>query len=123
MAKILVADDNDQIRNMLVVVLEEAGYEVFTASNGIDAEKLFRERKPDLVITDIVMPDQEGVKTILDIRRLDPAARIIAMSGGSEHLTGDDCLRSLRVLAKGVLVFQKPLDLMALLKTVKELIG
>jgi len=63
-------------------ILEAAGHEVIEADDGSQGLKLFAERQPQLVITDIVMPDKEGIGTILDIRRVDKDVGIIAVSGG-----------------------------------------
>ena len=65
---ILVVDDHDQIRNVLRRILQGAGYEVFEASNGREAIKWLRENAADLVITDLIMPEQEGLETIQFLR-------------------------------------------------------
>ena len=82
MALILVIDDDDNIRRMVRRILEAAGHETVEGTGGNQGTRLFAERKPDLVITDIVMPDKEGIETILDIRKIDSDAKIIAVSGG-----------------------------------------
>ncbi len=82
MAKILIIDDDDLFRDMLASALEREGHVVRQATNGIQGLKMFRAEQADLVITDIVMPEKEGLDTIRDLRRDFPAARIIAMSGG-----------------------------------------
>ncbi|MDP2137012.1 MAG: response regulator transcription factor [Candidatus Didemnitutus sp.] len=82
MAKILLIDDDDLFRDMLASALEREGHVVNQATNGVQGLKMFRAEQADLVITDIVMPEKEGLDTIRDLRRDFPAARIIAMSGG-----------------------------------------
>lgn len=82
MAKILLIDDDDLFRDMLASALEREGHVVHQATNGIQGLKMFRAEQSDLVITDIVMPEKEGLDTIRDLRRDFPSARIIAMSGG-----------------------------------------
>jgi CheY-like chemotaxis protein len=82
MALILVIDDDDTMRRKIRRILEGADHEVFEATGGRQGTKLFAERRPDLVITDIVMPDKEGIETILDIRKMSENAKIIAVSGG-----------------------------------------
>lgn len=85
MAKILVIDDDDIFRDVLVEALDQAGHEVRSAINGVDGLKKFHEQPADLVLTDIVMPEKEGLDTIRDLRRDFPGTRVIAMSGGVAH--------------------------------------
>lgn len=85
MANILVIDDDDIFRDVLVSALAQAGHSVRQAGNGVEGLRKFHEEPAELVITDIVMPEKEGLDTIRDLRREFPAARIIAMSGGLAH--------------------------------------
>ena len=82
MVKIIVIDDEEDIRNVLKEVLTRAGYEVNTAGNSDDGLELLRNDGADLVITDIIMPGKDGVKTAYDIRMEFPNTRIIVISGG-----------------------------------------
>ncbi len=82
MANILLIDDDDQLRELLGMMLTSAGHVVTTASEGAMGMKLFRANPADLVITDIVMPNQEGIETIMKLRAEFPRLGIIAMSGG-----------------------------------------
>ena len=82
MAHILIADDQEKIRPMLKSLLEPRGHEVTLAINGREALNQFRPDKIDLVITDILMPDMEGIETIRELRKVDADLKIIAMSGG-----------------------------------------
>jgi YesN/AraC family two-component response regulator len=85
MARILIIDDDNQFRVMLRIMLENAGYkDIEEAENGYIGMKLIRKNHFDLVITDIVMPDKEGIETIMELRRDFPAIKIIAISGGGE---------------------------------------
>lgn len=81
-ALILMIDDDASVRRMTRRILEAAGHEVVEANDGSQGLKLFAELDPQLVITDIVMPDKEGIGTILDIRRTNKTVGIIAVSGG-----------------------------------------
>lgn len=82
MALVLVVDDEPLMRRTLRTALEKAGHQVEEAQDGNEGLKKFSALKPDLVLTDIVMPDREGVETIGQLRRLDSEVPIIAMSGG-----------------------------------------
>jgi DNA-binding NtrC family response regulator len=83
MDRILIIDDDDQFRGMLKKILEKAGYNnIEEANDGRTGMKLFRQRPFDLVITDIIMPDKEGIETIVELKSEYPPVKIIAMSGG-----------------------------------------
>jgi two-component system, chemotaxis family, chemotaxis protein CheY len=78
---VLVIDDEPTIRQSLEVLLETYGFQVALARDGAQGLAAFRRIEPDLVLTDIVMPNQDGIETILTMRRERPEAKIIAMSG------------------------------------------
>lgn len=82
MALILVVDDEPLMRRTIRAGLEKAGHQVEEAQDGEEGLRRFTELRPDLVITDIVMPEREGVETIRAIRAASPNTPIIAMSGG-----------------------------------------
>lgn len=82
MAQILIADDDAPIRTMMQKLLTKAGHVVYEAANGIEAEQIVAKTEVDLVITDIIMPDKEGLMLVRDLKRHAPRLRIIAMSGG-----------------------------------------
>jgi len=85
MQRILVIDDDEQMRALLRDILERAGYEVSEAQHGLEGLKLFRARPADLVVTDLIMPEKEGVETILELRAEFPEVPIIAVSGGGRN--------------------------------------
>jgi two-component system chemotaxis response regulator CheY len=85
MARILLIEDNDQLRRMLRMALEHAGYVVEEAHNGRQGVAHYRAAPADLVITNIFMPEQEGLETIRILRQEFPALKIIAISGGSQR--------------------------------------
>lgn len=89
MAKILVLDDEVEILKLLRTVLSHEGHSVATAADGVRGVAAFDEIRPDLVITDIVMPEQEGMETILKIRKLDQKVPILAISGNTGCTSGD----------------------------------
>ena len=82
MQKILVIEDNAIVRNTVMRILESAGYKVVTANDGLQGFDMFRKEQPDLVISDIIMPEQEGIATIRQILAERPGTKIIAISGG-----------------------------------------
>jgi CheY-like chemotaxis protein len=106
--KILVIDDNVVVRNTIVQILESEGYEVIGAEDGRRGLHAFRTEHPDLVVTDIIMPEKEGIETIRDIRAESPNAKIIAISGGG-RMGNTDFLKIARQLGASEAV-AKPLD-------------
>lgn len=91
MKKILLIEDDEMIRHLLRIRLVNLGYTVIEAANGAEGLALHAAEPMDLVLTDLIMPEKEGLETIMELRRRDPAARIIAMSGGG-RLTAAGCL-------------------------------
>lgn len=89
MAKILIIDDDNQFREMLHEMVEREGYTVFSALDGVEGMKLFQQEHPDLIITDIIMPEKEGLETILELKKTVPEVKIIAISGGGRSHPGD----------------------------------
>ena len=81
MAKILLVEDDDQLRTMLKLLLTSFGHEVWEAPNGRRVCDMHQQQRFDLVITDLVMPDKEGLEVIMGLRRTDQNVPIIAMSG------------------------------------------
>lgn len=82
MARILVIDDDQDMRQLMKTWLEMKGHEVEDAASGKEGVDKYREAPFDLVITDILMPDQDGIETISALKKSDPEAKIIAISGG-----------------------------------------
>ena len=81
MSRILVIDDDGDTRSMLEQMLEAAGHEVYSAADGREGMRLQEARPADLVITDLFMPNQEGLETIIQLRKGFPGVPVIAMSG------------------------------------------
>jgi two-component system chemotaxis response regulator CheY len=93
MARILVIDDESLVRTFLRDVLESAGHEVREGANGDEAIAAFAEFKPDILIVDLIMPEQDGLFVIREVRRSMPDAKVIAISGmhsraGFDYLAG-----------------------------------
>ena len=121
MAHILIIDDNDLVRAALVLLLTRDGHEVAEAVNGRDALALFRDDRPDLVVTDVIMPDKEGFETMREIREIAPGMKIIVISGGGSFPTQD-----ILHLASGLgadETFAKPIDRSEFLASVSRLLA
>lgn len=95
---ILVADDEKEFCVLLQQWLTTAGHDVIAVMSGTEACEVLQQRAFDLVITDMLMPDGDGVDLITEIKRVQPTLRILAMSGGGRYTEGRDYLE----LAKGV---------------------
>jgi diguanylate cyclase (GGDEF)-like protein len=93
-AKILVVDDEQDVRTLISGFLSGEGYTVTTAKNGEEGVRLFRQEPPDLVITDIKMPGRGGIDLLKEIKAEDPAMDVIVLTGHSDELTAIDCLRN-----------------------------
>lgn len=114
--KILLIEDVRVERKILKQWLEEAGCEVIEASNGVEGIERYREYLPDLVITDIVMPEKEGIELMIELRKEFPDIKIFAISGAGANKAGEYL-----PLAKSVGAFRtfvKPIDKQALIDAV-----
>lgn len=117
MPSVLVVDDQEQVRQLIRETLEQAGYEVEEAPDGKEGLDRYRVRPRDLVIMDILMPDQDGLETIITLRQEFPDIRIIAMTGGSDMGVIPNFLDVAKMLgARRTL--QKPFELKVLLNAV-----
>lgn len=121
MTLVLVIDDDPAIRDVLRQTFERAGFDVDLAVDGGEGMECYRRRRPDVVITDIVMPDREGVETMLEIKEFDPGAKIIAISGGGRAGAADFLAVATKFGAQRS--FAKPLDRRSLMAAVRELAG
>jgi len=82
MKNILLVDDEEMIRQMVRAVLSNPTYSITEASNGVDAQELIRNREFDLLITDVIMPDCDGIELVMAVRKEQPDIKVIVMSGG-----------------------------------------
>jgi CheY-like chemotaxis protein len=117
MAEILIIDDEPAIRDLLVRVLHKAGHTGYEAANGDEGIELFRRVRPALVITDIVMPDIEGIEVIRRLRQADPMVPILAISGSGKPLY----LRAATTLG-ATAALAKPFDIAEFLSVVGRLL-
>jgi len=121
MAEILVVDDEPLLRSTLRHALEIAGHSVKEAANGIEALAAVGRRPPAVVILDILMPEKEGIETILDIRRKYDGIKIIAMSGGGR--VGDTAFLTVAEKLGADRVIAKPFNRDQLLNAVDDVLG
>ncbi len=117
MPSILVVDDEDQIRHLIRETLEQAGYQVTEARDGKEALQQCRLAQADLIIMDILMPDQDGLETTSRLRREFPDAKVIAITGGSEMVGTLNFLDVAKMLGAHR-TLQKPFEMKTLLDTV-----
>jgi DNA-binding response OmpR family regulator len=118
MKKILVIDDDEMVNDMIVQMLTEAGYEADSALDGTKGLKLLETRSYDLIITDIVMPEKEGLETIMAIRKKQKGLPIIAISGGGR--IGPKQYLHMAQQFGADYTFQKPFDKASFLGAVRE---
>jgi DNA-binding response OmpR family regulator len=115
MAMILIIDDEEPIRVLLRSALEAEGYEVAEAVNGRDGLERYRDTPADLVITDILMPELNGLDMLLELTREFLHARVIAISGAAEEKNLLDVAKLLGARQ----TFQKPFSMPQLLSAVR----
>ncbi len=117
---ILIVDDDDTLRDVLVEYFSGLGYAAMGAPDGRTALKMQARNPADLVITDLIMPEENGLETIIELKRHDPHVKIIAMTG-SGHIGSLEDLKTASYLG-AELTFAKPFQLEDLLRAVKELL-
>ena len=120
MARILIIDDNAKVLDTYCKILESAGYEVVVATNGNEGIRTFKEEPLDLVITDIFMPEKEGLETIRELKRDFPDVKIIAISGGVNIEPEEEDYLKMAKQFGAMCTLAKPIDLEKLLKTARE---
>ncbi len=120
MLRILIMEDDEQIQLMLKGALEDEGYEVRVTSNGKEGRQCWQKEPFDLVITDLLMPEKEGLETITALRCESPNTKIIAISGGVKNNDLDILALAKRLGANRT--FGKPISLPDFLKSVEEML-
>jgi CheY-like chemotaxis protein len=121
MRSILLIDDDDLSRGAVHKMLERAGYQVYSTGDGYGAIDHYRERPADLVITDLIMPDIDGLEVIQQLRRINPAVRVLAISGGG-RVEAEEYLSVARKFG-AVEVLSKPFTGQELKKSVESALG
>ena len=118
MARVLVIEDDGNLRSVIRRSLERVGHKVFEAIDGRDGIEKVVRNKLDLVITDLLMPEQEGIETIQSIKRMHPELPIIAMSGALRE--GEFSILEDATLMGADLALEKPFDVTGLLDAVER---
>lgn len=121
MANILIIDDEASVRQVIRQILTREDHAVIEAENGRAGLNAFYNEGPDLVITDIIMPDQEGIEVICEIKRVSPSTRILAISGGGQWHDIDYCLKAAKQLGAEA-VLRKPFSRNELLAQVDNVL-
>ena len=119
--RILVIDDDPVVRGMLAEMLRREGYDVDEAEDGRAGMRRFREQPATLVITDVVMPEQEGLETLMQLRQASPAVKVIAISGGG-RVGPESYLNSARTLGANA-ILAKPFGREELLEAVTKVLA
>ncbi|MDY0361267.1 MAG: response regulator [Desulforegulaceae bacterium] len=119
--KILIIEDDSDLRQVLKIMLEQENYIVSQAENGLSGLKKFKNDSFDLVITDIIMPEKEGLETIFELKKINPSVKIIAISGGGRIAAEEYLLMAKNFGVSTVL--SKPFKKDAFLFSVKEALG
>lgn len=120
MALILIIDDEPQIRSMLKLMLERDGYEVAEAPDGREGIKIHRQNPADLIITDLIMPNKDGIGMIIELKKEFPDVKIIAMSGGGLNKP-EGYLKGAKKLGAAC-TLTKPIDRDQLLRAIKDVL-
>ena len=116
--RVLIVDDDPGIRRTLHILLSREGYQVTQARDGVEALRLWRDHGGDLVITDLHMPEKNGIETIIELLSHSPGMRIIAMSGGGQTKRLD--LLSNASMLGAVLTIEKPFTLAEMMDLVRQ---
>ncbi|MEE4167167.1 MAG: response regulator [Desulfocapsaceae bacterium] len=116
--KILIIDDDAQIRDILRIWFEQEGFNVVEAANGREGVKIQRSSPADMLVCDLIMPDQEGIETIAGFKKEFPRVGIIAISGGGK--IGPDSYLEIAVQLGAWKAFKKPLDIPLLVEAIRE---
>ena len=117
---ILLIDDEKPFRDVLRQVLSKAGYNVVEAANGAEGINRFYDKRADMIITDVIMPEKEGIETIIELKKVYPEVKLIVMSGGGWYGTDIDFDMAKKL---GARTLDKPFALQELLDAVAELLN
>lgn len=119
MPGILIVEDDNELREMLSLSLTRHKFTVIEAANGKDAIMHFKPSLTDLIVTDLIMPEEDGLKVIMKLKELKPSLKVIAISGGGK--AGPGSYLNLARLLGADAVFSKPFSVNELILKIKEL--
>jgi CheY-like chemotaxis protein len=120
MRGVLIVEDNNEFREMLKIALIRRQYTVLEAVNGKDAIAHFKPTITDLVVTDLIMPEEDGLKVIMKLRELKPSIKIIAISGGGK--AGPGSYLSLAKALGADAIYSKPFSINVLISKIEQLL-
>ena len=121
MKKVLIIDDDKAVRDVFGRACTNNGFDVFEAENGKEGETVFKTHYPDIIILDIIMPEQEGIETIINFMNIDRNIKIIAVSGGGFGNASNYLNDALQLGATAV--FEKPINTDELINKIKLILN
>jgi CheY-like chemotaxis protein len=120
MPGILIVEDDKELREMLKMSLKRKGFAVQEAENGKDAISHFKPLITDLVVTDLIMPEEDGIKVVIRLRELKPTIKIIAISGGGK--VGPGSYLNLAKALGADAIYSKPFSIKDLVSKIEQLL-
>jgi DNA-binding NtrC family response regulator len=120
MPSVLIVADDHQLRPLLKLVLVRAEYEVWDTDNAVEAARIYRDHRTDVVVTDLLMPERDGLELILDLRNMDRNVRVVALSGGGA--VDADCYLYIARLFGARRTLTKPFSADEFLEAVRQLL-
>ncbi len=122
MATVLLVDDEVSVREMVSEVIRQCGHKVVTAGSVAEARGYFTSQKIDLVVTDLVMPEQSGIDLILEFKQIEPNVKVLAISGGGGITGRFDYLPIASLVGAGA-ILKKPFSINEFSKKLEELLS
>lgn len=120
MSTVLIVDDDDVIRKFMRRIVEKEGFDVIEAANGAECLERFRSASPAIVVMDIIMPEKDGLSTIQELKKLDPQAKVVAISGGLV-MTPEIYLDEAGAIGADILL-AKPIDREQFIAAIRQLL-
>ena len=120
MPGVLIVEDDKELREMLKISLQRRGFAVQEAENGKEAISHFKPSLTDLVVTDLIMPEEDGLKVVIKLRELKPAIKIIAISGGGK--VGPGSYLNLAKALGADAIYSKPFSVNDLVAKIEQLL-
>jgi CheY-like chemotaxis protein len=120
MPGVLLVEDDKELREMLKMSLQRKGYTVQEAENGKEAISHFKPLITDLVVTDLIMPEEDGIKVVIRLRELKPSIKIIAISGGGK--VGPGSYLNLAKALGADAIYSKPFSIKDLIVKIEQLL-